>query len=88
MDEQSERQLLTDVRLILTEVAEIRTDNKSIKSRINKHEEILNGNGHEGLVIRVDRLMQSEVSRVWHIRAIWVAIIGGVGKYFLGWVNK
>jgi hypothetical protein len=44
----------------------------------------LNGNGKPGLKTEVDRLVQTEVSRRWHFRAIWGAVVAAI----IGWFIK
>lgn len=34
--------------------------------------------------IAIDRLQQVESNRVWHIRAIWVALLAGLGSWMAG----
>ncbi len=38
-----------------------------------------------GLAIRLDRLEQIESKRLWHIRALWVALLTLVGKLVTSW---
>ena len=49
--------------------------------RILKH---LEGNGREGLIVKVDRLEQSEERRKWALRAIAGAVVGLAVKAFWG----
>ena len=43
--------------------------------KLLKHEHILEGNGKPGLIKDVDRLVQMEEGRRWHIRTLWAAFI-------------
>ena len=48
---------------------------------LTRHDELLNGfQDKPGLVVKVDRLENIESTRRWHLRALWVAIVGGVAK--------
>ena len=47
---------------------------------LEKHDHVLNGNGSDGLKVKVDRLMDREENRRWHFRAIWGAILAIGGK--------
>ena len=50
-------------------------------NRILRH---LEGNGSDGLIVRVDRLEQSEERRKWAVRALAGAIAGVAAKAFWG----
>lgn len=36
------------------------------------------GNGKIGALTRIDRLEQTDKERTWHIRTLWVAVLGGI----------
>jgi hypothetical protein len=38
--------------------------------------------GPEGFITRLDRLEQIEARRIWHLRAIWVAVLTIVAAWF------
>jgi len=46
--------------------------------------QLIFGNGRNGLVVRLDRLEQSEKVRKWHIRTLWVGIVGLVISLIVG----
>ena len=45
---------------------------------VDKLDHTVNGNGKEGLVTRVDRIEQVEISRKWLMRVLIVAIVTGI----------
>lgn len=47
-----------------------------IISDIEDLREVLHGNGNPGLKTDVDRLKEAEKARRWHLRTVWVAIVG------------
>ena len=52
----------------------------AVEGMLEKHDEILTGNGKDGLVVKVDRLETSEKRRVWYGRATAGALLSLVGK--------
>ena len=45
---------------------------------LDRHDELLTGkDGKNGLIGRANRLEERETIRTWHLRAIWVALLGG-----------
>ena len=53
--------------------------------KLLKHEHILEGNGKPGLIKEVDRLVQMEESRRWHIRTLWAAfVVALIGLFVKG----
>lgn len=49
---------------------------RSVNRLIEKFEEHIEKHLQLGLIL--DRLEQSEKRRDWHIRAVWVALVGGL----------
>ena len=63
---------------------------KPVSDLLSEHHRTLFGNGtdgHQGLRVDVDRLKQEENRRTWHIRALWVAFLGGTAKVVFGWLK-
>lgn len=52
----------------------------SINDFICKHELIINGNGNDGIVTKVSKLVNAEQNKQWHFRSIWVLMLGLVSK--------
>ena len=52
--------------------------------------QLLTGNGQpqRGLVVRVDRLEQSDGRRSWHVRALTVAALAALAETTIGWLKK
>jgi len=69
------------------EVAQITEHLRSIDEKLNTCINILGGSpgGNPGLVVKVDRLEQSEKRRSWLIKAIVVSLIGLILKTFVNW---
>ena len=52
---------------------------------LNRHDEQLNGyQDKPGLVTHLDRIIQRENGRTWHIRALWTAVIAVVVRWITG----
>ena len=53
--------------------------------KLLKHEHILEGNRKPGLIKEVDRLVQMEESRRWHISTLWAAfVVALIGLFVKG----
>lgn len=64
---------------------------KPFTEKLGVHDRTLFGNGTEGnqgLRVDVDRLKQEENRRTWHIRALWVAFLGGLAKFGFGFFSR
>jgi hypothetical protein len=55
---------------------EFRANNAQLQRIVTRHDRILLGvDEAPGLALKVDRLEQSETRRVWHVRALWSAVM-------------
>lgn len=63
--------LLAELKAIVSKQSEHTESLSNITRTLNGH------NGQPGALTRLDRLEQAEGRRVWHVRAIWSAIIAG-----------
>ena len=57
---------------------------KDDQDNFAKIDEVFDGNGRPGMKTRVDRLEVADRDRTWHIRTLWVAILGGVISWLGG----
>ena len=64
------------IEKLATLTAARREDSRKL-DRILRH---LEGNGRDGLLVRVDRLEQAEQRRSWLVRVIAAAVIGLIAK--------
>lgn len=69
---------------IVKELAELKgivmSQLKQLTATVTRHNEFLFGTDQrDGLIVRTDRLEQSEEQRTFHLRAIWAAILSGGG---------
>ena len=64
------------IEKLATLAAARREDSRKL-DRILRH---LEGNGRDGLLVRVDRLEQAEQRRSWLVRVIAAAVIGLIAK--------
>jgi len=47
-----------------------------VQRTLDRHEHSINGhNSTPGLAMRIDRIEHGELSRSWHLRAVWVSIL-------------
>jgi hypothetical protein len=68
----------TNLKLLTQEVHASGTQLQRIVAR---HDRILLGTDEApGLAVKVDRLEQSETRRVWHVRALWSAVMALLAK--------
>lgn len=49
---------------------------KDIRDILKRHDELLLGNGKDGMTVRVDRLEIEHESRKWHFRSLWAIMVG------------
>lgn len=72
---------LLEIEKQLSLLAQAVTHNtQNVDRLLTRHDSTLYGtDGTGGLVMTVDRLRGAEKRRVWHLRAIWTAILGGLG---------
>lgn len=52
------------------------------------HRALHGNNGTPGIYIRLDRMEQSEQRRVWHMRALWGAVVAAIGQSVAQWFGK
>lgn len=79
-EQQDERLVSIETNLkLLTQ--EFRTNNSQLQRIVARHDRILLGTDKApGLHMTVDRLEQNETRRVWHLRALWTALVTMVAK--------
>src|SRR5579883_2807385 len=71
---------VSQLNTTLTEVSGVlRSQGNKLDELRSEVGEALRGRGKDdpGLMVRVDRLEQSEASRKWHVRMLWTALAGG-----------
>ena len=51
--------------------------------KLIKHDELFEGNGKPGMIKDVDRLIQVEEGRKWHLRTIWGTMIAALIGYIV-----
>ena len=81
-------QKLTDLHLVIkdnhsevqTSLTKIDCAMGTLSEKVEEHEDAIEGNGKDGLKLRVDRMEQNDSRRVWHFRTIWLAMIGVIGR--------
>ena len=81
-------QKLTDLHMVIkdnhsevqTSLTKIDCNMTSLSEKVEEHEEKLEGNGKDGLILKVDRMEQNDARRTWHFRTIWVAIVAVCGR--------
>lgn len=61
-------------------------EHKDVRALLEKHSTSLYGNGHEGLMVRMDRLEQIEKNRLWAWRTVFGCVVGLVVKAFFDMV--
>ena len=85
-----DRRRSDDARIdeILRHVESHNLEFQYLRKMLEKHEEVIFGNGGVGLKTQVDRLEQTEQSRTWHLRALWVTILGMLAKMGFGVFQK
>ena len=68
---------------------ELQQQKEYIKTKVEKIEELLNGNGtpEKGIVVRLDRLEQSEARRTWLMRATITTSIGAIVAAIVNWLK-
>lgn len=56
---------------------------EGVSEQVKYVRHLLEGNGDpgKGMIVRVDRLEQREEGRTWHLRALWVAVLGALAKW-------
>ena len=72
------------IKRITNEVLAVKLD--IITEVVNELKLTLNGNGSLGLKTRVDRLEQTERSRLWSLRTLWASLISVILTVCANWV--
>lgn len=49
---------------------------RTLAEKVEEHDELIHGNGHDGMKTKLERLMDRQDTQRWHFRAIWTAMIG------------
>lgn len=69
---------------LLAHTTQIKGTMEAMQKVLDKHSEEIWGNSHPGLKTNVDRLIQSEGSRSWFLRALAAGLLGKIGLDFWG----
>jgi len=80
----TKEQYSTDIGKIRTDIAIIKQDVEYIKCSINKIEKCMNGNGHEGLTTRVDKLESFKdrtIGILIALNIVWGIIMFAINKF-------
>lgn len=81
-------QLTLEKLKIHERLASIETKMDGFMERIEYHDSIINGNGHEGVKVKIDRLEVESSNRKWHIRTLWVVVLGAVSTIMINLFHK
>jgi hypothetical protein len=62
----------------------------NLGNKIDKMNELMNGNGtpEKGIIIRLDRLEQSESRRTWLLRTTLISCIGAIVATIAQWIKS
>jgi hypothetical protein len=78
-------QYSTDIGKIRTDIAIIKQDIDYIKCSINKIEKCMNGNGHDGILSRLDKLegfKDRAIGILLALNVVWGIIIFVINKFW------
>ena len=48
----------------------------NLVTKVNNHDYVINGNGTDGLRVKIEKVLDRNENQRWHFRAIWTLLLG------------